>query len=141
MRAARLSCLSVMLLAAALLSGASPPGGSSTGGETGGRGIPGPPYKDLKVLPKDIGKKELMSVMKAQTRALGVKCKYCHDTKDYAAATEHKDAARDMMRMVDRIDKDLFTWKDAPRATCYMCHHGEKGPAMEPSQGAKKKGE
>ena len=35
-------------------------------------------FTNLKVLPKDIGKRELISVMRAFSSALGVRCKHCH---------------------------------------------------------------
>src|SRR5690606_23342798 len=37
-----------------------------------------PPWKNLKVLPKDISKDSLDHLMKGYTLALGVKCNYCH---------------------------------------------------------------
>ena len=40
-----------------------------------------PRYKNLKVLPKNITKPQMDSVMKHFTVALGVKCNFCHVRK------------------------------------------------------------
>ena len=37
-----------------------------------------------------------------------------------------------MMRMLERINREHFTWEGAPRATCFMCHHGEQEPRLDP---------
>lgn len=114
---------------------APPPAGGAPPAEGHGPPHKGPDLPDkftnLKVLPKDITRKDLMAVMKEMTSGLGVRCNYCHvmePKKDWAADTEHKDNARGMMRLANRIDKELFTWPKAPHATCYMCHHGEEKP-------------
>ena len=66
-----------------------------------------PTYKNLKVLPKNINKKQLDSVMHHFTSSLGVKCNYCHQynaeqkAMDFASdANEKKGTARDMMKMM-----------------------------------------
>ncbi|MAE66662.1 MAG: hypothetical protein CMJ18_20530 [Phycisphaeraceae bacterium] len=77
-------------------------------------------YKNLQVLPDDITEDELKRTMKDVTKALGVECRYCHrtDQRDYASdEIEKKVVAREMMRMVERIDADLSGWPDAPKAT------------------------
>ena len=94
-------------------------------------------FTNLKILPKDIQKKQLMKIMKAQSKALGVKCKFCHvmkPKKDMASdANEHKEMARDMMRMTGELNKLMqglptFAEKN-PKATCFTCHQGKKEPA------------
>jgi hypothetical protein len=92
-------------------------------------------FTNLQILPKDISKKDLMAAMKAQSKALGVKCAFCHDVKNKDYATddnEHKRAARGMMKLVQKLNAEIFTWPEAPKATCFMCHHGQKEPKMEP---------
>src|SRR5262245_44735836 len=37
-----------------------------------------PPYKNLKVLPKDISRDQLISNMKFFAQSLGVRCVHCH---------------------------------------------------------------
>ena len=101
-------------------------------------------FKNLKVLSKNIGDKELDSVMHTFTRGLGVKCDFCHtptaDRKmDFASdAKPEKNIARKMMKMATKINKKYFSYaKDeqgnAVKAlTCYSCHHGEAHPAKNP---------
>jgi hypothetical protein len=101
-------------------------------------GIPRLPseFTNLEVLSADITKDELKQHMKLITKSLGTKCDYCHrtDIRDYASdELLEKRIARKMMRLVERINRDHFTWKDAPEATCFMCHHGELKPQLEPT--------
>src|SRR5687768_4649406 len=78
-----------------------------------------PRYKNLKVLPKNITKQQMDSVMKHFTAALGVKCNFCHQfnqeqkAMDFASdANEHKSIARSMMRMTEKLNKKYFDIKD-----------------------------
>ncbi len=92
-------------------------------------------FANLQVLPADISKDELKQTMKLITRSLGIKCDHCHltDVRDFASdERREKVVAREMMRMVERINRDLLTWEDAPEATCFMCHHGQPKPQMKP---------
>ncbi len=92
-------------------------------------------FANLQVLPADISKDELKQTMKLITRSLGTKCDHCHltDVRDFASdERREKVVAREMMRMVERINRDLLTWEDAPEATCFMCHHGQAKPQREP---------
>ncbi len=100
-------------------------------------GIPRLPseFTNLEVLPADITKDELKRHMKLVTKSLGVKCDYCHrtDVRDYATdEIREKVVARDMMRMVERINREHFTWEGAAQATCFMCHHGQREPQLAP---------
>ena len=97
-------------------------------------GLP-PEFTNLQVLPADISKEELKQRMKLIARSLGKKCDYCHrtDVRDFASdEIREKVMAREMMRMVDRINQEHFTWEDAPEATCFMCHQGRRKPRMDP---------
>ena len=105
-----------------------------------------PLYKNLKVLPKNITKEQMDSVMHHFTGALGVKCNFCHvrtaDGKEWnfaADSSKHKLAARGMMKMTAKInDKyfDVTTGKKSLDAklmvTCYTCHHGKNDPETKP---------
>ena len=91
-------------------------------------------FDNLQVLARDIAKDDLLQIMKTFSRSLGVKCNFCHqtDADDYASdGKPEKGVARDMMQMVELISQDHFTWNDAPRATCYMCHHGRSKPELD----------
>ena len=97
-------------------------------------------FTNLRVLPKKIGKAELVQTMRGFTGALGVRCNHCHvgaspanlDGYDFAADTkETKRVARVMMRMTREINTRLLprTGRE-PRMTvqCFTCHHGVKRP-------------
>ena len=92
-------------------------------------------FTNLEVLPAEITKEELKREMKLMTKSLGIKCDYCHrtDIRDYASdEIREKVVARDMMRLVETLNREHFTWEDAPEATCFMCHHGEQEPQLNP---------
>lgn len=92
-------------------------------------------YTNLQFLPDDITKDELIQTMKFITRSLGTKCKFCHrsDIRDYASdELEKKVIARRMMQMVERLNRELFADRGAPRVTCFMCHRGQLKPPMRP---------
>lgn len=102
-------------------------------------------YKNLKVLPKDITKPQLDSVMKHFTAALGVKCNFCHVRNDDEKKTwnfpsddnHHKKIAREMLKMTQKINKKYFDVDDSDEmsttltVTCYTCHRGKPEPASE----------
>ncbi|HUQ82853.1 MAG TPA: c-type cytochrome [Gemmatimonadaceae bacterium] len=103
-----------------------------------------PPQRatNLKVLPTTIPMDSLVDTMAGFTRALGVRCNYCHvgadgaglETYDFAndqKATKEK--ARVMLRMVASINEDhlakLAMRRTPPIAvTCATCHHGIAQP-------------
>ncbi|WP_188626307.1 c-type cytochrome [Pedobacter quisquiliarum] len=99
-------------------------------------------YKNLKVLPKDISKEDLGTVMDGFKTSLGVKCNYCHapsETEkgklDFASdAKPEKGTARMMMLMTAKINKKYFHIKDVknPNAilpvSCITCHNGNERP-------------
>jgi hypothetical protein len=99
-------------------------------------------FKNLQVLPKNISKDDLKALMKAQSKALGVECDFCHDVPDMASdKIDKKLAARKMMQMtMDINDKWLKGWKEAEknRVTCGTCHQGhEEPPRFVPTGGDK----
>lgn len=100
-----------------------------------------PRYKNLKVLPKNINKQQMDSVMKHFAAALGVKCNHCHvfnqeqKAMDFASdANEHKAVARSMVKMTNKLNKKYFdvnAGKDLNvklEVTCYTCHNGKAEP-------------
>jgi Photosynthetic reaction centre cytochrome C subunit. len=106
-----------------------------------------PGYKNLKILPKDISKQALDSIMHFYSASLGEKCGFCHvhneETKTWDMANDAKSEkliARRMMLMVNGINKMYFPPdKDAPAdqqtiqtVTCYTCHKGQEIPADKP---------
>ena len=102
-----------------------------------------PPYKNLVVLPSGISRADLISTMKLFTQSLGVRCTYCHvgeegkplSTFDFASdAKDHKDTARGMLRMADRLNAELpgITGLPDARVTCFTCHRGSTKPLTAP---------
>lgn len=97
-------------------------------------------FTNLKVLPKDIGRDQLISVMRGFSDALGVRCKFCHvgesDTSiegyDFASDDrEQKRVARAMMGMTDRINNELLPTtgrEHTMRVRCVTCHRGVDQP-------------
>ncbi len=84
--------------------------------------------KNLKVLPADIGKKELKSIMKGWARGLGVECEFCHDMDDKAKDTKKKKIARTMAKMVKKLNVEYMTKLKDAEITCKTCHHGHEKP-------------
>src|SRR5881398_409933 len=74
-----------------------------------------PAYKNLKILPKNINRQQMDSVMHHFSGSLGVRCNYCHmrneETKTWDFASDenkHKLAARNMMKMTSKINDKYF---------------------------------
>jgi len=97
-------------------------------------------YTNLKVLPKDIKKAQLLQHMKNFSKALGVRCHFCHkgeegkslSTYDFASdENHHKDTARLMIGMTQKINGEILKdLKDGQftHVTCQTCHRGNKEP-------------
>ena len=99
-------------------------------------------YRNLKVLPKDIGSKDLQGIMVDDFEdGLGVTCSFCHANAknghglDFESdAKPEKEIARAMMRMTIGINKKYFKQKhallggDGLTVTCNTCHKGVAFP-------------
>jgi predicted negative regulator of RcsB-dependent stress response len=99
-------------------------------------------FTNLKVLSKDIPPAELRATMNGFTRALGVRCIYCHvgeEGKPFRHEDFAKDdkptklKAREMLKMVMAINADylgkLDKRADPPiRVECFTCHRGVTQP-------------
>ena len=97
--------------------------------------------KNLQVLPKHWPGSRLRPVMIGFTRALGVRCSYCHKgeegkplgTYDFASdENPNKDRAREMYRMLGDIDDHLKKIEPSGdkrvNMWCHTCHHGRPRP-------------
>ena len=101
-----------------------------------------PVVKNLQVFPKDTKFSTLIDTMKAFTRALGVRCTYCHvgnesdalDKYDFASDDrEPKAKARAMLRMVTAINDQYLPTLPSRRTptitvSCATCHRGVSQP-------------
>ncbi|MEP6616672.1 MAG: c-type cytochrome [Ginsengibacter sp.] len=103
----------------------------------------GPKYKNLKILPKNISKEQLDSVMHHFAMSLGQKCTFCHvrneqdKSWDFASdAIPDKLIARKMMLMAAKINKQYFSDEQNKAkvlsVACYTCHHGQAIPETKP---------
>ncbi|MGH7740882.1 MAG: c-type cytochrome, partial [Candidatus Eiseniibacteriota bacterium] len=99
-------------------------------------------YTNLKVLPKDIAPADLRATMNNFTRALGVRCIYCHVGQE-GQPFKHEDFAKDdkptkakarvMLKMVMDLNgtylAQLDKRVDPPlRVECFTCHRGVPQP-------------
>ncbi len=118
------------LLVAALLGGAASRASAQAPRDT---------TTNLKVLPVGTPREEVVRIMGTFTRALGVRCGYCHALEegrppDFASdAKPTKNKAREMMRMVKDLN-DTYLAKldhraDPPiKVECATCHRGVPQP-------------
>lgn len=111
-----------------------------------------PEFKNLRVLPPDITREQLLATMRGFTRGLGVRCNHCHvvtatepeEKLDFAADTkEEKRVARVMYTMAREINTTWMARVEAaegheatapaePRVSCWTCHRGKTEPEMPP---------
>src|SRR5690349_24238180 len=101
-------------------------------------------FTNLKVLPKNIGKQELVATMRGFALGLGVRCTYCHVGREgaplgslrFASDDERtKRAARVMIDMVSHINEEhLADVPDRPEphvvVKCETCHRGVARPRL-----------
>jgi tetratricopeptide (TPR) repeat protein len=97
--------------------------------------------KNLQVLPKDWNGARLRPEMIEFTRALGVRCSFCHkgeegkplSTYDFASDDNpNKNRAREMIRMIHDINDHLKKIQPIDdqqvNVWCYTCHRGRPRP-------------
>lgn len=99
-------------------------------------------FTNLKVLNKEIGKQQLIGIMRGWAGALGVRCNHCHvgpdnlQGMDFASdEKEHKRAARSMLEMAIAINNEhIGSWEEEgdegehQRVNCFTCHRGQPEP-------------
>ena len=97
-------------------------------------------FTNLEVVPKDIGKRELVSMMRNFAGALGVRCNHCHvgqnpdslEGYDFASdEPEAKRVARAMMKMTGQINNEVLPAigrRNVTRVRCVTCHRGLQNP-------------
>jgi len=90
-------------------------------------------FTNVQVL-KGVPAQRFLQIMGAYTRALGVRCDYCHVFGEWAKDDkETKQTARDMYRMMMGINDNLKKIKtiaaDNPVVNCTTCHRGQAKPA------------
>ena len=107
-------------------------------GSIAGAQYPPTAVKNVKVFPPDISVDTLLERMAGFTRALGVRCTYCHAGRDgqpldsigFASDVRPaKEKARAMLRMVAAINGEHLAQMANRRSppvsvSCFTCHHG-----------------
>jgi Photosynthetic reaction centre cytochrome C subunit len=92
----------------------------------GGRGGP----RNIQVL-KDVPQDQILLTMQYISASLGVQCNYCHvQGQNDLDDKEPKKIAREMMKMVDKVNATFFDGK--PRVSCASCHNGRATPVRTP---------
>ena len=96
-------------------------------------------FKNIQVL-KGVPAGRLLNIMeRGYTRALGVRCDYCHVPGEWEKDDkETKLTARDMVRMNATINaelKKIKTLVDNPAVNCSTCHRGQPKPGMNRPEG------
>jgi tetratricopeptide (TPR) repeat protein len=128
---ARLPAILTLTLAAALLA---PPHARAQ--------WPPDSLTNLEVLPQDIEVRALVDIMAGFTRALGVRCQFCHEGEEGMPLAQFnfpsddkatKRKAREMLRMVETINDthlaSLEERSEPPIAVaCATCHRGVQKP-------------
>jgi outer membrane lipoprotein-sorting protein len=93
-------------------------------------------FKNVQVM-KGIPVNQFMDTMGFFSAALGLNCTGCHvaeslqDWAKFAEDIPRKRMARNMIRMVDSINKTQFGGRRM--LTCWSCHRGNPGPEVIPS--------
>ena len=97
-------------------------------------------FTNLKVLPKNISREQLITVMRGFSTGLGVRCEHCHaedqsvkpPKTDFASdVKKEKKIARGMMKMASQINSSLLPKtgvQSPPEVKCVTCHHGMPEP-------------
>jgi hypothetical protein len=103
------------------------------------------PLQNLQVLPKDMTRQQVTTLMRSFTAALGgVECTHCHvGTQQERAKDDNpkKAIARKMIQMTAAINNDMLKGVGEPAAdgaakvTCYTCHRGAIKPLTAPAGG------
>jgi len=98
-------------------------GNTQTKTETAGQ-----KFKSIKVL-NEMPADQMGKVMNMMSASLGVNCKFCHASNDgdyEKEGFEHKDMARQMLRMTFDLNKNYFEGR--PEINCNSCHQGKSHP-------------
>lgn len=84
---------------------------------------------------KGLPDSQLRPIMNYFNAALGVQCNFCHVRENNQMAFdkdhEHKTIAREMIKMVQEINKTSFNGRNT--VTCFTCHQGKANPTAVPA--------
>lgn len=92
-----------------------------------------PEFKNVQVL-THLTMDELKEYMAEMTEHLGVeKCTYCHVRDKASDELEHKQVAREYMKLTKELNEGFFAEKE-DKVTCFTCHRGAKKPINHPDE-------
>ena len=119
----RIKIIAVLIFAGFTLTMLARVGSTQTQVETAGQ-----KFKSIKVL-NDMPADQMGKVMNMMSASLGVDCKFCHASNDAdyeKEGNEHKNTARQMIKMVFDLNKTQFI--NRPEINCNSCHNGRSHP-------------
>lgn len=88
----------------------------------------GQKFKSIKVL-NDMPADQMGKIMNMMSASLGVNCAFCHASNDgdfEKEGFEHKDIARQMLKMTFELNKNYFGGR--AEVSCNSCHQGKAHP-------------
>ena len=98
-------------------------------------------FENLRVIRKDIPREELIRTMRGYSRALGVRCNFCHEGEegamDFASdAKDEKRNARVMIEMTRAINQQYLSRVEGHGLVveCATCHRGKVTPETQMPQ-------
>lgn len=119
----QLKLITIFTFALFIVAFFAPKGETQTQVETAGQ-----KFKSIKVL-NNMPADQMGKVMNMMASSLGVDCKFCHASNDgdyEKEGFEHKDTARNMLKMTFDINKNFFNGR--PEINCNSCHNGKSHP-------------
>ena len=102
------------------------------------QGRPTPKLTNIKVLPKSLSYQQVDHIMDEWSKALGVRCNFCHDNANKALDSKPEKAmARKMFAMESKLNKKYFGAKKDSLGlmahtgiNCNTCHKGVAHPKV-----------
>ncbi len=92
-------------------------------------------FSNVLVLQGSTGE-DFIAAMYGMKHGLDRNCLFCHEKDDFPKDTDHKKAARGMLLMTERINRETFGGKI--EVTCWTCHRGKEEPEKAPADMAKR---
>jgi hypothetical protein len=118
-----LKIITLLIFAGLALASITPKGQTQQQVETAGQ-----KFKSIKVL-NNMPADQMGKVMNMMSASLGVDCKFCHTSNDgdyEKEGIDHKDTAREMLKMTFELNKNYFNGR--PEINCNTCHKGISHP-------------
>src|SRR5215204_1129049 len=119
----KLKIISLFIFTIFALAFFTPEGQTQTKTETAGQ-----KFKSIKVL-NEMPADQMGKVMNMMSASLGVNCNFCHASNDgdyEKEGFEHKDMARQMLKMTFEMNRNYFEGR--PEINCNSCHQGKSHP-------------